>query len=77
MGGVKKTSGKAGEDFQRMVLAGELIKILEEILDAITKQVYPTPVGPTGVGPVNQAVFKAIKGKLKIIESARNYLSKS
>ena len=77
LGGVKKTSGKAGEDFQRMVLAGELIKILEEILDAITKQVYPTPVGPTGVGPVNQAVFKAIKGKLKIIESARNYLSKS
>ena len=77
LGGVKKTSGKAGEDYQRMVLAGELIKILEEILDAITKQVYPTPVGPTGVGPVNQAVFKAIKGKLKIIESARNYLSKS
>jgi len=69
--------GKAGADVQQMVLGGELIEILGEILDAITKQVYATGVGPTAVGPVNAAVFKAIKGKLAIIQSARNYLSKS
>lgn len=69
--------GKAGADVQQMVLGGELIEILGEILDAITKQVYATGVGPTAAGPVNAAVFKAIKGKLAIIQSARNYLSKS
>lgn len=69
--------GKAGAEVQQMVLGGELIEILGEILDAITKQVYATGVGPTAAGPVNAAVFKAIKGKLAIIQSARNYLSKS
>jgi hypothetical protein len=76
LGGVKKTKGKAGESYQRMVLAGELIQILEELIDEITKIIVPTPVGPSGT-PINAAVFKAIKGKLPKIQSARNFLSKS
>ena len=76
LGGVQKTKGKAGESYQRMVLAGELIQILEELIDEITKIIVPTPVGPSGT-PINAAVFKAIKGKLPKIQSARNFLSKS
>ncbi len=75
LGGVKPTKSQAGEDFQKMVMGGELIKILEDILDECTKIQIPTGVGPSGV-PVNSAAFKAIKGKLKVILSARNYLSK-
>jgi len=75
LGGVKPTKSQAGEDFQKMVMGGELIKILEDILDECTKIQIPTGVGPSGV-PVNAAAFKAIKGKLKVILSARNYLSK-
>ena len=59
-----------------MVLGGELIQILGEILDECAKIQIPTGVGPSGV-PINAAVFKAIKGKLGIIQSARNYLTKS
>ena len=75
LGGVKPTKSQAGEDFQKMVMGGELIKILEDILDECTKIAIPTGVGPSGF-PVNSAAFKAIKGKLKVILSARNYLSK-
>ena len=75
LGGVKPNKSQAGEDFQKMVMGGELIKILEDILDECTKIAIPTGVGPSGF-PVNAAAFKAIKGKLKVILSARNYLSK-
>ena len=68
--------GDAGADVQKMVLGGELVQILDELIMAITQQVYATPVGPTAVGPVNAAAFNAIKSKLKTILSARNYLSK-
>jgi hypothetical protein len=67
--------GKAGATVQQMVLGGELIKILGEILDECAKIIVPTPVGPSGA-PINAAVFKAIKGKLGVIQSARNYLTK-
>lgn len=67
------TSGAA---IQNMVMGGELIKVLGDLIDEITKQVYATSCGPTGVGPVNTAAFKAIKGNLKSIVSARNFLSK-
>lgn len=75
LGGVKPTKSQAGEDFQKMVMGGELIKILEDILDECTQIAIPTGVGPSG-NPVNSPAFKAIKGRLKIILSARNYLSK-
>ena len=69
--------GAAGAAVQKMVLGGELVKIMGELIDEITKQIYATPVGPTATGPVNIAAFKAIKGKLNTLLSAKNYLSKS
>jgi hypothetical protein len=76
LGEVKKTSGKAGESVQRAVLAGELIAIMEEMLDAINKMVFATGVGPTGAGPHNAAIFTSIKKRLGKIQSSRTFLSK-
>jgi hypothetical protein len=75
--GKNKGEGAAGADVQKMVLGGELVKLMGELIDEITKQVYATPVGPTAPGPTNVAAFKAIKGKLNTLLSAKNYLSKS
>ena len=72
-----KGASTAGAAIQNMVMGGELIKVLGDLIDEITKQVYGTPCGPTAVGPVNAAAFKAIKGNLKKILSARNFLSKN
>lgn len=75
--GKDKGEGDAGAAVQKMVLGGELVKIMGELIDAITEQVYATPVGPTSPGPTNAAAFKAIKGKLKTLLSSKNFLSKS
>jgi hypothetical protein len=75
--GKNKGEGAAGADVQKMVLGGELVKLMGELIDEITKQIYATPVGPTSPGPTNVAAFKAIKGKLNTMLSAKNYLSKS
>jgi len=75
--GKNKGEGAAGADVQKMVLGGELVKLMGELIDEITKQIYATPVGPTSPGPTNVAAFKAIKGKLNTVLSAKNYLSKS
>ena len=74
--GKNKGEGAAGADVQKMVLGGELVKIMEELIDAITKQVYLTPSGPSSTGPTNASQFTAIKSKLKTIQSAKNFLSK-
>ena len=74
--GKNKGIGDAGADVQKMVLGGELVSILSELVDAITQQVFLTPSGPTAVGPNNAPKFNSIKNKLKTILSARNYLSK-
>jgi hypothetical protein len=68
--------GGAGSDVQNMVLGGELLDILTELIDTIVKQVYLTPAGPSGTGPTNIAQFNSIKSKLKTILSAKNFLSK-
>jgi hypothetical protein len=60
-----------------MVLGGELVQIMSDLIDAITKQVYLTPAGPSSTGPTNVAEFNSIKSKLKTILSAKNFLSKS
>ena len=75
--GKNKGEGAAGAAVQKMVLGGELVKIMGELIDEITKQIYATPVGPTAPGPTNVAAFKAIKGKLNTLLSAKNYLSKN
>ena len=74
--GKNKGEGNAGADVQKMVLGGELVSVLEELIDAITQQVYLTPSGPTATGPTNAPTFNSIKNKLKTILSARNFLSK-
>jgi len=74
--GKNKGEGNAGADVQKMVLGGELVSILEELINAINQQVYLTPSGPTATGPTNAPTFNSIKNKLKTILSARNYLSK-
>jgi hypothetical protein len=74
--GKNKGEGDAGADVQKMVLGGELVKIMGELIDAITKQMYLTPSGPSSTGPTNVAQFNAIKSKLKTIQSSKNFLSK-
>jgi hypothetical protein len=68
--------GAAGADVQRMVLAGELIQIMSELIDELCNMVFATPVGPTSAGSHNIMVFKMIKAKLSKIQSSRNFLSK-
>lgn len=75
--GKNSGEGDAGAPVQKMVLGGEMVKIMEELIDAITKQFYLTPSGPSKVGPENIAQFNAVKSKLKTILSAKNYLSKN
>lgn len=69
--------GQEGAAVQQMVLGGELVHIMGQLIDEITKQVYATSVGPTAVGPTNIAAFMAIKGRLNTLLSANNYLSKT
>ena len=75
--GKNKGEGDAGAAVQKMVLGGELVKVLEDLIDAITKQVYLTPCGPSATGPTNVAQFNSIKSKLKTILAAKNFLSKN
>jgi hypothetical protein len=76
LGAIGTKNSEAGDAVQKMVLGGELIKILEDLIDEITGQVYGTSCGPTDTGPVNSPAFNSIKGRLKTILSARNYLTK-
>jgi len=75
--GKNSGEGDAGADVQKMVLGGELVQLLSDLIDAITQQSYLTPSGPSGVGPVNDPAFNAIKARVKTILSARNFLSKT
>jgi hypothetical protein len=75
--GKNKGEGAAGADVQKMVLGGELVKLMGELIDAITQQQYLTPAGPSSVGPTNVAQFSSIKSKLNTLLSAKNFLSKS
>ena len=59
-----------------MVLGGELVAILKELIDAINQQQYLTPAGASGLGPINISTFNSIKGKLNNILSSTNFLSK-
>ena len=68
--------GDAGASVQKMVLGGDLVKVLQDLITAITEQFFLTPSGPSKVGPENIADFEAIKSQLKDILSSTNYLSK-
>jgi hypothetical protein len=70
--------GNAGADVQKMVLGGELVKILTDLITVLETQMFLTPSGPTQPGPQpgDQGKLKEIKGKLNTILSAKNFLSK-
>jgi hypothetical protein len=56
------------------LVRGETLKgLLEELIDAINKQVFKTPSGPTAVGPENKSTFNDIKGRLDTFLSTLNY----
>lgn len=76
--GKNDPAGPAGSPVQKMVLGGELVQILTELITAITQQWYATPSGPTppSMGPMNVAQFTAIQGRLQTILSNSNFLSK-
>ena len=68
-------SGNSPGTGQKEPLArGEtLVKLLSELIDAITQQVFATPAGPTATGPLNVAAFKKIQGQLDKIKSTLNF----
>lgn len=68
--------GNNGAPIQKMVMGGELVQLLKDLISAITKQQYATPCGPTAAGPTNVAEFNLIKAKLNQILSNNNYLSR-
>ena len=74
--GKNQGAGADGAEVQKMVLGGELVAILKELIQAINSQIFATPVGPTMMGPANRASFIAIQGKLNRLLSSTNFLSK-
>lgn len=62
------------ESNKEPLVRGETLKgLLEELIDAINKQVFKTPAGPTAVGPENKSTFNDIKGRLDKFLSTLNY----
>ena len=78
--GKNSGEGDEGKPVQKMVLGGELVAIMEELIDAILNQVYWTPAGPSNYGmpngPVDPSEFITIKQKLNKLLSSTNFLSK-
>lgn len=63
-----------GTNQKEPLVRGEtLVKLLSELIDAITQQVFATPAGPTATGPLNVASFKKIQGQLDKIKSTLNF----
>lgn len=58
-----------------LVKGNKLVDLLTELIDAILKQQYLTPSGPTKIGPENLPAFNNIKSKLKTILSELNSTS--
>lgn len=75
--GKNQGTGNAGAAVQKMVLGGELVDILEDLIVAILNQQYLTNSGTSGLGPINASDFININKRLKNILSANNYLSKT
>jgi hypothetical protein len=58
---------------ERVVRGDTLVELLGELIDAINKQVYNTPAGPSAAGPTNRSTFNDIKSKLQDALSTLNY----
>lgn len=57
---------------QPMVLGNELLSVLNDLINAITNQVYITPAGNTSPGPINTPIFNSIQRRLRSILSSKN-----
>jgi hypothetical protein len=55
-----------------LVKGTQLVKILHELITAISNQTFLTPSGPTDIGPTNLSEFQAISNKLNDILSKLN-----
>jgi hypothetical protein len=62
-------------ELEPMVKGQALVDILEQLIDAITSQIYLTPAGPSASGPTNIADFGTIKSQLNTILSKLNQTS--
>jgi len=62
-------------ELESLVRGETLLGLMEELIDAITQQIYLTPSGPSATGPTNVATFNSIKSKLKNFLSALNKTS--
>lgn len=63
------------KDLEPLVKGQQLVDILSELLDALSRQVFLTPAGPSAQGPVNISEFATIKSKLNNILSKLNQTS--
>jgi len=57
---------------EALVLGHTLVKLLEQLLEELSKEVHPTPAGPSGP-PTNSAAYLEIKNKLITALSKRNF----
>lgn len=62
-------------DLEPIVKGDTLVKLLEDLIEEIGKQVFLTPSGPSGVGPTNIPKIKTIGRKLKTTLSKLNSTS--
>jgi len=62
-------------ELESLVRGETLLGLMEELIDAITQQIYLTPSGPSATGPTNVATFNSIKSKLKNFLSTLNKTS--
>jgi hypothetical protein len=60
------------KDLEPIVKGQQLVEILSELIDAISRQVFRTPSGPSAEGPNNISEFATIKSKLNNILSKLN-----
>tara|TARA_Y100000356_G_scaffold133968_1_gene142157 strand:- start:259 stop:1596 length:1338 start_codon:yes stop_codon:yes gene_type:complete len=58
---------------EHLVLGETLKKLLEELIDAVTKAQYINGAGPASMNPANIPGFQSIKSKLKKILSKQNF----
>ena len=56
-----------------LIRGSAMVDLLGELIDAITKQVYSTPAGPSSTGPINIADFMKMKSKLAQLKSTKNF----
>jgi hypothetical protein len=68
--------GEAGNNVQKMVLGGELVAILNELINVIKISKYATSCGDALLWSENVSQYNSIQKKLNTILSANNYLSK-